>query len=60
MKKIRLRKWVKVVLSIILLIDIFFMVCDCDSNMLLFIKSLITMTIASVIFFILKVFEEVK
>lgn len=59
MKKLRLRKWVKVVLSIILLVDVFFMVCDCDSNWLLFIKTLITMPIALVTFFILKVFEEV-
>lgn len=58
MKKIRLRKWVKVVLSVILIGDLFFMICDCDSNWLLFIKTLITMPIALVTFFILKVFEE--
>lgn len=59
MKKIRLRKWVKVVLSAILLVDMFFMVCECDDIKLLFIKTLITMPIALAIVLTFKYFEEV-
>lgn len=59
MKKLRLRKWVKVVLGLLLLLDMFFMVCECDSNKVLFIKTLITMPIASAIVLTLKYFEEV-
>lgn len=57
MKKIRLRRWVVVVLSIILMLDLFVMILDCDSTMLLFVKTLITAPIAFVIFMILKMFN---
>ena len=57
MKKIRLRKWVEVTLKVLLLVDMFFMVCDAETITLLFIKTIITMPLALVIIMILKVFN---
>lgn len=56
MKKIRLKRWVVVVLSIILMLDLFVMILDCDSTMLLFVKTLITAVIAFVIYMILELY----
>ena len=56
MKKIRLRRWVVIVLSIILMLDLFVMILDCDSTMLLFVKTLITAVIAFVIHMILELY----
>lgn len=56
MKKIRLRRWFVIVLSILLMLDLFVMILDCDSTMLLFVKTLITATIAFVIYMILELY----
>ena len=56
MKKIRLRKWVRVVLWILLGISLFFGVCDSDSNSLLFIKNALCMLISMFSFFLLGVY----
>lgn len=56
MKKIRLRKWVKVVLYILLGISLFFGVCDSDSSMLLFIKNSLCILISMFSFFLLACF----
>ena len=56
MKKIRLRRWVVVVLSIILMLDLFVMILDCDSTMLLFVKTLITAVIAFVVYMVLELY----
>lgn len=41
MKKIRLRKWVRVVLLLIFWFSLFMLVCDHNDNMTLFIKTVI-------------------
>lgn len=41
MKKIRLRKWVRVVLLLIFWFSLFMLVCDHDNNFMLFIKTII-------------------
>lgn len=56
MKKIRLRKWVRVILWLLLGISLFFGVCDSDSNTLLFIKNAICMLISMFSFFLLGVY----
>ena len=53
MKKIRLRKWVRVVLIILLTVSLFFGVCDCDENLLLFIKNALCMLVGMFSFFLL-------
>lgn len=53
MKKIRLRRWVKVVLFILLGISLFFMVCDCDNNSKLLIKNIVCSLISMISFFLL-------
>lgn len=56
MKKIRLRLWVRVILWLLLLINLFFGVCDSDSNTLLFIKNALCMLGAMLSFFFLGVY----
>ena len=56
MKKIRLRKWVRFVLWLLLGISLFFGVCDSDSNMILFIKNALCILIAMFSFFLLGVY----
>lgn len=53
MKKIRLRKWVRVVLITLLTISLFFGVCDCDDNFMLFIKNSLCMLVSMISFFLL-------
>lgn len=60
MRKLRLRKWVKIVLSIILIVDLFFMILESDSDYLLFIKTLITLPIAVITFMILSMFTNLS
>lgn len=48
MKKIRLRRWVKVVLKFIFWINIFLLVCDHEDNLILFMKTIICMLFAGV------------
>lgn len=55
-KKIRLRLWVRVILWLLLGISLFFGVCDCDSNMTLFIKNALCMLIGMFSFFFLGVY----
>lgn len=52
-KRIKLRGWVLVVLKIILLIDIFFMICEADTIKVLLIKTLITLPIMFLIIYLL-------
>lgn len=56
MKKIRLRKWVRIVLWLLLLVSLFFGVCDSDNNTLLFIKNALCMLVAMLSFFFLGVY----
>ena len=43
MKKIRLRKWVKVVLTILAFMSFIIASCDCDNTRLFIIKSIISL-----------------
>lgn len=56
MKKIRLKKWVRIVLWLLLGISLFFGICDCDSTLLLTIKNAICILIAVFSFFLLGVY----
>lgn len=58
MKKIRLKKWVKVVLSIMLLLDLFIMALDHDSNLVLFVKGIICSIIGLIILIPLKLYGD--
>lgn len=54
MKKIRLRKWVKVVLTIILIFSLIILAGECDSIKVMLIKSvvcLITFSLSSYLLF---------
>lgn len=55
-KKIRLRKWVRVVLIILLSVSLFFGCCETESNMTLFIKNSLCMLISMFSFFLLGVY----
>ena len=57
MKKIRLRKWVKVVLTIIASVSCFLMVCGCDSLKVMFIKTLFTIPVFVLSVLTLKIYE---
>ena len=52
-KRIKLRGWVLVVLKTLLLIDMFFMVCDAVSLKVMLIKTLITMIVMLPILYLL-------
>ena len=52
-KRIKLRGWVLVVLKTLLLIDMFFMVCDAVSLKVMLIKTLITMIVMLSILYLL-------
>ena len=52
-KRIKLRGWVLVVLKILLLIDIFFMVCDAVSLKIMIFKTLITVIVMLPIVYLL-------
>ena len=56
MKKIKLKRWVAIVLGILLMLDLFVMILDCDSTMLLFVKTLITVPLAVVIYMVLELY----
>ena len=56
MKKIRLRRWVRVVLWLLLGISLFFGCCDHESNMTLFIKNALCILISMFSFFLLGVY----
>ena len=53
MKKIRLRRWVRVVLFILLGVSLFFGVCDNDNTLLLFIKNALCILVCMFSFFLL-------
>ena len=57
MKKIRLRKWVKVVLTIIASVSCFLMVCGCDSLKVMCIKTLFTIPVFVLSVLTLKIYE---
>lgn len=48
MKKIRLRKWVRVVLLMVFWLSLFILVCDHEDNLILFIKNIICLVIGGV------------
>ena len=52
-KRIKLKGWVLVVLKTLLLIDIFFMICEADTLKVMLIKTLITLLIATPIMYLL-------
>ena len=52
-KRIKLKGWVLVVLKILLLINLFIMVCEAESLYIMFIKTIITMLISLVILYLL-------
>ena len=52
-KRIKLRGWVLVVLKTLLLVDMFFMVCDAVSLKVMLIKTLITMIVMLPILYLL-------
>ena len=52
-KRIKLKGWVLVVLKGLLLIDMFFMVCDADSLNVMFYKTIITFIILMPILYLL-------
>lgn len=58
MKKIRLRKWFKITLEILLSIDLFIMILECDSNWLLFVKTVICSIIGLIILIPLKLYSN--
>lgn len=55
-KKIRLRLWVRVVLWLLLLVSLFFGVCDSESNTLLLIKNALCILVSMLCFFFLGVY----
>lgn len=52
-KRIKLKGWVLVVLKTLLLIDMFFMICEADTLNVMLIKTLITLLIATPIIYLL-------
>lgn len=52
-KRIKLKGWVLVVLKTLLLIDMFFMICEADILKVMLIKTLITLLIATPIMYLL-------
>ena len=52
-KRIKLKGWVLVVLKTLLLIDMFFMICEVDTLNVMLIKTLITLLIATPIMYLL-------
>lgn len=53
MKKIKLRRWVEVLLKIVLLIDMFIMVCEAQSLKVMLFKTIITILIMLPIIYLL-------
>lgn len=51
--KIRLKKWVLVVLKVLLICDLFIMVCEADTLKVMLIKTIITILISLPILYLL-------
>ena len=58
MKKVKLKKWVKVVLTIMLLVDMFIMILECDSCLLLLVKTILCSIIGLMIMIPLKAYGD--
>ena len=58
MKRIRLKKWVKVVLLLALLVDLFIMILECDSCLLLLVKTILCSIIGLIIMIPLKEYGD--
>lgn len=48
MKKVKLRKWVKVVLLSIFWLSMIFLLCDHDDNLILFLKNIVCVLICGI------------
>ena len=58
MKRLRLRKWVKVVLTIIAFISLIIASCECDDTKLFIIKSIISLITFILSTMTLLIFQE--
>ena len=52
-KRMKLKGWVLVVLKVLLLIDMFIMICDANTLMIMFLKTIITIAIMLPILYLL-------
>lgn len=58
MKKLKLKKWVKVVLLLALLVDLFIIILECDSCLLLLVKTIMCSIIGLIILIPLKEYGD--
>ena len=59
-KRIKLKGWVLVVLKSLLLIDLFFMICEAETLKVMFLKSIITILISLFICYLLIKYGDIK
>lgn len=59
-KRIKLKGWVLVVLKSLLLIDLFFMICEAETLKVMFLKSIITILISLSICYLLIKYGDIK